>query len=135
VKGLSYDDEETIAADVSLHLMVRNFHEDLKANHSWFIDLTRNHYAAAEKMLKDQGELFSRHSPVFDIDGVECAGGDVCCQGYPCRIAESLHDGTGIWDELIKSYPADWRDQAAVYEQDEIEDRARMRKLYPDESW
>ena len=139
MKDLSYDDEDRIAADVSLHLVAQSMLEDVKVNYPWFIDLTNAHHAAAQSMTQEKGELFAAHGPMLgdpeEYGGVECRGDEPCCFAYPCRVAESLHSGEGIWTDLIKTYPPDWRSFCADLEQAEVEYRARMRELYPDESW
>lgn len=111
---LSYDDEDRIALDVEIHVAAQGVRGWLEVNYPWFVELNTAHRQVHDVLLLngdlESAAVFAEHDPCFE-DGAACGSstheGSVA---YPCRALRSVHSGQGVWDELVKRYPAGWED-------------------------
>jgi hypothetical protein len=99
------DVAETMVLDAELHNAAAGLARVIP---TWFLDLTEAHVAAMEQLSADgylaQASILAVHLPVLEDGYVGCS----CEEVYPCPQLRWAHGGDGVWDELVKRYPAGW---------------------------
>lgn len=101
---------ETMILDAELHNAAAGL---VAAIPQWLRDLNDAHEQAL-RQFHHAGQLaatvvFEAHSPVLEDGYVGCTG---CDHIYPCPTLRGVHDGTDVWDELVKHYPEGWDAEA-----------------------